>query len=53
MADNALTAVTDSVQLQREIEGPGGGPATREQLQRAVDYYTLDYARHTPGTLGR
>ncbi|MGH3696038.1 MAG: hypothetical protein ACRDRX_18950 [Pseudonocardiaceae bacterium] len=51
MADNALTAVADSVQLQREIEGPGGGPATREQLQRVVDYYTLDYARHTPAPL--
>ncbi len=51
MADNALTAVADSVQLQREIEGPGGGVATCEQLQRAVDYYTLNYARHTPATL--
>jgi hypothetical protein len=51
MANNALTAVADSVQLQREIEGPGGGPATREQLQRAVNYYMLDYARHTPATL--
>ena len=51
MADNALTAVADSVQLQREIEGPGGGPATREHIQRAVDYYALNYDRYTPSTL--
>ncbi len=51
MADNALTAVADSVQLQREIEGPGGGPATREQVQRAVDYYAIQYARYTPAIL--
>ncbi|MBV9142620.1 MAG: hypothetical protein JO115_17195 [Pseudonocardiales bacterium] len=51
MVDNALTAVADSVQLQREIEGPGGGTATREQLQRAVDYYAIHYARYTPSTL--
>jgi hypothetical protein len=51
MADNALTAVADSVRLQREIEGPGGGTATREQLQRAVDYYAIHYARYTPSTL--
>jgi hypothetical protein len=51
MADNALTAVADSVQLQREIEGPGGGPATREQVQRAVDYYAMNYTRYTPSIL--
>lgn len=51
MVDNTLTAVADSVQLQREIEGPGGGPATREQIQRAVDYYTMNYARYTPSIL--
>ncbi|MGH3868063.1 MAG: hypothetical protein ACRDQ4_18455 [Pseudonocardiaceae bacterium] len=51
MADNALTAVADSVQLHREIEGPGGGPATREQVQRAVDYYAMNYARYTPSIL--
>jgi hypothetical protein len=51
MADSALTAVTDSVQLQREVEGPGGGPATREHIQRAVDYYAMNYARYTPNTL--
>ena len=51
MADNALTAVADSVQLQREIEGPGGGPATREQVQRAVAYYAMHYARYTPSVL--
>ena len=48
MADNASTAVADSVQLHCEIEGPGGGPATREQVQRAVDYYAMNYARYTP-----
>ncbi len=51
MADNALTAVADSVQLHREIEGPGGGPATHEQVQWAVDYYAMNYARYTPSTL--
>ena len=51
MADNALTAVADSVQLHREIEGPGGGPATREQVQRAVDYYAMNYARYPPSIL--
>lgn len=51
MADNALTAVADSVQLHREIEGPGGGPATREQVQWAVDYYAMNYARYTPSNL--
>jgi hypothetical protein len=51
MADNVLTAVADSVQLQREIEGPGGGPATREQVERAVDYYAMNYARYTPSVL--
>jgi hypothetical protein len=51
MADNALTAVADSVQLQREIEGPGGGPATREQIQRAVNYYAMNYARYSPSVL--
>ncbi|MGH3888253.1 MAG: hypothetical protein ACRDSZ_17090 [Pseudonocardiaceae bacterium] len=51
MADNALTAVADSVQLHREIEGPSGGPATREQIQWAVDYYAMNYARYTPSVL--
>jgi hypothetical protein len=51
MVDNALTAVADSVQLHREIEGPVGGPATHEQVQRAVDYYAMNYARYTPGIL--
>lgn len=51
MADNALTAVADSVQLQREIEGPGGGPGTRDQVQQAIDYYAGQYARHTPAVL--
>jgi hypothetical protein len=51
MVDNALTAVADSVQLHREIEGPGGGPATREQVQWAVDYYAMNYARYTPSFL--
>jgi hypothetical protein len=51
MADNALTAVADSVQLQLESEGPGGGLATREQVQRSVDYYAMNYARYTPSIL--
>lgn len=51
MAETALTAIADSVQLQREIEGPAGGSATREHLQRAIDYYTTSYARYAPNTL--
>jgi hypothetical protein len=51
MANNALTAVADSVQLQREIEGPAGGPATRDQVQRAIDYYASHYARYSPNVL--
>ncbi len=51
MVDNTLTAVTDSVQLHREIEGPAGGPATQEHVQRAVDYYALNYTRYTPSIL--
>ncbi|SDX99793.1 hypothetical protein SAMN05216215_101892 [Saccharopolyspora shandongensis] len=51
MVNNALTAVADSVQLQREIEGPGGGPATHEQAQRAIDYYASHYPRYAPTVL--
>jgi tetratricopeptide (TPR) repeat protein len=51
MAETALTALADSVQLHREVEGPAGGPATCEHLQRAIDYYTTFYARYAPNTL--
>lgn len=51
MADSALTAVADSVQLQREIEGPAGGPATRDQVHQAIDYYAGHYALYTPAAL--
>lgn len=51
MAEAALTAVADSVQLHCDSEGPAGGPATREHLQQAVDYYTSQYGRYAPSVL--
>lgn len=51
MAEPALTAVADSIQLHFEAEGPSGGPATREHLQHAVDYYTDHYSHYAPSVL--
>ncbi|MBA0125794.1 hypothetical protein H0B56_09600 [Haloechinothrix sp. YIM 98757] len=51
MAETALSAVADSVQLHREAEGPAGGPATRQHLHQAVDYYTDHYGRYAPNVL--
>ncbi|MFC7344508.1 helix-turn-helix domain-containing protein [Saccharopolyspora griseoalba] len=51
MADTTLTAVADSVQLQRDLDGPAGGPATREHVQHAVDYYARHYSSYAPSVL--
>ncbi|MGH8895531.1 MAG: hypothetical protein ACRDZ4_00580 [Egibacteraceae bacterium] len=46
-----LAAVRESIQLGLEIEGPAGGPLTREQLEHAVQYYALTYSTFPPGLL--
>ncbi|WP_245560090.1 hypothetical protein [Actinopolyspora halophila] len=51
MAETALTAVADSVALQRDLEGPAGGPGTRQHVQQAVDYYARHYSRYAPSVL--
>lgn len=51
MTDPALTAIADSIGLHLAEEGHGGGPAAREQVARAVDYYTTHYTRHAPNVL--
>lgn len=47
----ALAAVRESIQLALDVEGPAGGPGTREHIEHAIDYYALNYARFSPGTL--
>lgn len=47
----ALAAVRESIQLALEIEGAGGGPCVRDQLDRAVQYYALNYAMFPPNLL--
>ena len=47
----ALAAVRESIQLGLESDGPAGGASAREQLERAVEYYALNYSRFTPGLL--
>lgn len=46
-----LAAVRESIQLALDVEGPAGGPRTREHIDHAIDYYALNYARFAPGTL--
>ena len=48
---SALQALRDSVNLGLEVEGPAGGPQTRESLQVAVDYYARHYSASPPGVL--
>ncbi|MDA2804366.1 helix-turn-helix domain-containing protein [Nocardiopsis suaedae] len=49
MADHApLTAVTDSIALHLEVEGPAGGPQAREQVGRALNYFAVHYGDHAP-----
>ena len=50
-SENTLRAVADSIQLHRELEGPAGGPGTREQLQQAVAYYSTHYGHWPPATV--
>ncbi len=40
---HGLPAVRESVQLAIQLEGPAGGPLTREQLTQAIDHYALGY----------
>ncbi|MEU9886967.1 XRE family transcriptional regulator [Sphaerisporangium sp. NPDC051011] len=51
MADAALEALRESIELALEVEGPGGGALAREHLGSAVGYYALHYSRFTPGLL--
>ncbi|WP_017625657.1 helix-turn-helix domain-containing protein [Nocardiopsis chromatogenes] len=49
MADHSpLTAVTDSIVLHLEVEGPGGGPQSREEVYRALEYFATRYGDHPP-----
>jgi transcriptional regulator with XRE-family HTH domain len=48
-----LTAVTDSVALQLEVEGPAGGPQTRDLVHRALEYYVERYGDYPPAVIGR
>ncbi|MGH8905360.1 MAG: helix-turn-helix domain-containing protein [Egibacteraceae bacterium] len=46
-----LAAVRESIQLSLEIEGPAGGPLTREQFEHALAYYDANYSAFPPGLL--
>ncbi|GLZ16066.1 hypothetical protein Acsp04_63010 [Actinomadura sp. NBRC 104425] len=50
-SSSALQALHDSITLGLEVEGPAGGPQTRESLQAAVDYYALHYSASPPAVL--
>lgn len=47
----ALAALRESIELALEVEGPAGGPLTREHLAEAVSYYALRYSVFPPGQL--
>ncbi|GII95362.1 XRE family transcriptional regulator [Sinosporangium siamense] len=47
---SSLKAVADSVALQMEAEG-ASGPATRDLLAQALDFYALGYGDHPPAVL--
>lgn len=47
----AAATVRESIYLNLELEGPTGGPATREQLQQTIDYYALNYSALAPSVL--
>ncbi|WP_420162209.1 XRE family transcriptional regulator [Nocardiopsis sp. CNT-189] len=51
MADHSLTSVTDSLALQLEVEGPAGGPQTREQAHRALHYFATRYGDYPPAVM--
>jgi hypothetical protein len=48
---SALPAVLESIHLVLKIEGPAGGPFTREQLKLAIKSYALDYSMVPPVVL--
>jgi hypothetical protein len=47
----ALAALRESIELALEVEGPAGGPLTREHLTEAVSYYALRYSVFPPAHL--
>ncbi|MFD2357092.1 hypothetical protein ACFSTC_59310 [Nonomuraea ferruginea] len=47
----ALSALRESVELALEVDGPAGGPAARQALQAAVEYYALRYSAFPPAVL--
>lgn len=49
--DAALAALRESIELALDVEGPAGGPLTREQLTEAVAYYALRYSAFPPAHL--
>ncbi len=49
--DAALAALRESIELALEVEGPAGGPLTREHLTGAVSYYALRYSAFPPAQL--
>jgi len=52
MVDHSpLTSVTDSLALQLEVEGPAGGPQTREQAHRALHYFATRYGDYPPAVM--
>jgi hypothetical protein len=50
-ARDTLGAVRESVQFAVELEGPGGGPFSRDQLDGAIQYYAQHYGAFPPGEL--
>ncbi|MGH3625801.1 MAG: hypothetical protein ACRDQ5_29190 [Sciscionella sp.] len=46
-----LAALRESIELALEVEGPAGGPLTREHLTEAVSYYALRYSSFPPTQL--
>lgn len=49
--NSALAALRESIELALEVEGPAGGPLTREHLAEAVSYYALRYSSFPPAQL--
>lgn len=47
----ALAALRESIELAVKVEGPAGGPLTREHLTEAVSYYALRYSSFPPAQL--
>ncbi|MFD0899081.1 XRE family transcriptional regulator [Actinomadura sediminis] len=51
MAVGNLVALRESIELALEVEGPLGGPQTRENLTAALHHYDLRYSQYEPGVL--